>query len=86
MASAVGNKSSGSDCSLIIDSGASYHMTYNLQLLHSFHLFIIPKNVTIANGVNLRVLGEGTVQLTEKLSLFNVLYVPRLNFNLISIS
>lgn len=86
MASAAGTRSNGVWCSWIIDSGASDHMTYNLHLLQSFKVFILPKTVTIANRISLKVMGKGTVMLADGLTLFDVLYVPGLNFNLISIS
>lgn len=71
--------------SWIVDSGASDHMTYNKTLFCNYESFPVPKPVTIANGVPVHAHGQGTIYLTSTLTLHNVLFVPKLNFNLISV-
>ena len=72
--------------SLIIDSGATDHMT------HSSHQFICynpcPSNgkIAIANGTLIIVTGLGDILINKSLTLRNVLLVPRLSTNLISIN
>lgn len=86
IASATGNRSHSVGCPWIIDSGTSDHMTYNSNLFYAYHKFNVPKLVTIANGISLKVIGKGDIKLTNRLFLLNMLHVPQLNFNLISIS
>lgn len=59
----------------IIDSGATHHMTSNRNWLSSFMNVFLPKQVKIANGQGLDVLGHGDICLTKSLVLKEVLYV-----------
>jgi hypothetical protein len=70
----------------IIDSGASSHMTGNYLLFDSYSKTDEPHFVTIADGTNSRVEGIGTVKLNDKITLNNVLFVPKLSCNLFSVS
>lgn len=69
----------------IIDSGASDHMTYMKHLLIDFECFSSPRYVQVATGFKVNILGKGTVVLNNHLKLINVLYIPDLSFNLISV-
>jgi hypothetical protein len=69
----------------IIDSGATDHMTFDKLWLQSFkpsEQYIISS----ANGTSSSVNGEGSVILTENISLDSVLVVPTLNYNLLSVA
>lgn len=71
--------------SWIIDTGASNHMTGCLQLCQT--LQDIPNYpVGVPDGSNTAATKEGTVMIGNDLVLQNVLYVPGLTCNLISVS
>ena len=42
--------------------------------------------VTLPNGYTVRIEGTGFIQLTDVISLYNVLYIPAFKFNLLSVS
>ncbi|BFG21226.1 hypothetical protein CerSpe_075000 [Prunus speciosa] len=71
--------------SWIIDSGATDHMTFDLD---DFLNTTQPRRTCIANanGVMYSVTGAGTVALSSSLSLSNTLLVPSLSNKLMSIS
>jgi len=71
--------------SWILDSGASNHMTGTLQYMCDVKE-VIGCPVGLPNGYTTTCTKEGTVKLTDSLRVENVLYVPELNCNLISIS
>lgn len=52
----------------------------------NFQLFTVPKNVVAANGNCMLAIGCGNVKLNDELKLEDVLYIPSLGFNLISIA
>ncbi|KAK5785187.1 hypothetical protein PVK06_039741 [Gossypium arboreum] len=69
----------------ILDSGATDHMTGNKALFHNFfHTF--GKAVKTDDGTLCKIEGHGTVILNEQIALKNVLFVPNLACNLISVS
>ncbi|XP_021732478.1 uncharacterized protein LOC110699281 [Chenopodium quinoa] len=71
--------------SWIIDTGASHHVTgdeYSLQDVQS----IIPYPVGLPDGAKALATKEGRVVLEDGITLENVLFVPQLNCNLISVS
>lgn len=69
----------------IIDSGASNHMTGTLQ--HLCNLRDVQGGpVRLPNGQTTMSTKEGTIKLTDNLKITNVLYVPDLDCNLISVS
>ncbi|KAE8666831.1 1-aminocyclopropane-1-carboxylate [Hibiscus syriacus] len=70
----------------IIDSGASDHMTGNIDLLEEYSESSLPTSIKIAYGSLTTVKGSGSVTLNKNLLLHNVLYVPRLACNLLSVS
>jgi len=69
----------------ILDSKASYHMTGTLQHLCDARK-VLRCPVKLPNGHTTISTKEGTIRLVGGLRLENVLYVPQLNCNLISIS
>lgn len=71
--------------SWIIDSGASDHMTFDLNLFESYHpLQHNEHTITIPDGRHIAVKCIGTISLPSGIKLKNVLYVPQFRFNLIS--
>ena len=69
----------------IIDTRASNHMTRNLSHMHELR-DIQSCPVGLPNGQHTTTIKEGSVVLDGGLKLTNVLYVPKLNCNLISVS
>lgn len=70
----------------ILDSGASYHMTFNKTHLQNIIVLPYPLLVKLPNGYKVKVTEVGTVTLTPKIVLHRVLFVPSFKYNLISIS
>ncbi|KAJ8639362.1 hypothetical protein MRB53_016056 [Persea americana] len=78
---------SSSKESWLIDSGCTSHMTYNQELSKELDKTAISK-VKIGNGAYLAVKGKGTVAIEVHTGLkliSNVLYVPDINQNLLSV-
>ncbi|PNX93517.1 retrovirus-related Pol polyprotein from transposon TNT 1-94 [Trifolium pratense] len=69
----------------IIDTGASHHMTGQLECLTNIRN-IFECSIGLPNGEETVATKEGNVVLNERLQLKNVLYVPSLQCNLISVS
>ena len=69
----------------IIDTRALHHMTGIYECLNDLR-DIMPYPIGLPNGAETKALKEGTVTLREKLKLRHVLFVPKLKFNLISVS
>ena len=70
---------------LIIDTGASDHMTWDSSQLK----FVLPSSqsvISTANGSTSPITGEGSVILSNTLTLDIVLIVPSLEYNLLSVS
>lgn len=70
----------------VIDSSATDHMTGNALNFSKFQSNSSNHNVTLANGSSSSVKGSGTINLTNTMSLENVLHLPDLAFNLLSVS
>ena len=77
---------SNSNCTWIIDSGATDHMTGSSSLFSSYKPCAGNRKVKIADGSLSPIAGTGDVKLSTSLTLSNVLHVPKLSCNLISIS
>lgn len=78
---------SSSTESWLIDSGCTSHMTYDQELFKELDKTAISK-VRIGNGAYLAVKGKGTVAIEGHRGLkliSNVLYVPEINQNLLSV-
>ena len=71
--------------SWIIDSGATNHMTSKSQLFHTYTPSPSNKKIAVANGSLATVAGFGDIYITSTLILKNVLHVPKLLVNLVSI-
>lgn len=70
----------------VIDSGATNHMTGNPNIFSSFQPHKVPYPVTVADGSTCNIIGSGTVKPTSSITLSSVLSIPKLAFNLISVS
>lgn len=70
----------------IADSGASQHMTYNKTLLHYIVLLSIPVIVSLPYSYQFTVNYIGSLFLTPELELHDVLFVPVIKHNLLSVS
>ncbi|KAL9432699.1 hypothetical protein AB3S75_027676 [Citrus x aurantiifolia] len=69
----------------IIDTGASEHMTRDFSKLKS----VLPSSqsvISTANGSTSPIIGEGSITLSNTLTLDTVLVVPSLEYNLLSVS
>ena len=76
----------------IIDSAASEHMCNDRRKMHNIRRLRFPKRVSVGNGELVDAKFEGTVKIVVrtggkiiKLKLTNVLYVPELKYNLLSV-
>jgi transposase InsO family protein len=78
-------KMTGKHMTWIIDTGATNHMTGNLSNLYDLRN-ILQCPVGLPNGSNAVATKEGSVTLDGNFVLKNVLYVPGLTCNLISVS
>ncbi len=78
----------------IIDSGATCHMCNDEKLFSKLNSLRRPQEVTLGDGHVLEATTEGTVPLqmllpngsTKRCNLENVLFVPKLAYNLLSVS
>ena len=69
----------------IIDTGATHHVTGDATwLFDTQEIFYCP--VGLPNGETVNATQEGSVRLSDKITLKHVLYVPKLSCNLISVS
>ena len=69
----------------VIGTGATDHMVHYVTCFTSVTT-ILNTHVNLPNGEIALVTHIGTVRISEKLTLYNVLYVPSFSFNLISVS
>jgi transposase InsO family protein len=80
--------------SWIVDSGATSHMCNERKFFVEFRNLEPTLQVTLGDGHELQAAGQGTVELeitlakgvTKKCKLYDALYVPKLSYNLISVS
>ena len=73
------------DDSWIIDSGAIDQTTSKSQLFHTYTPSPSNKKIAMANGSLATVASFGDIYITPTLILKNVLHVPKLSANLVSI-
>ena len=73
------------DDSWVIDSSATDHMTPKSQLFHNYTPSPSNKNIVVVNGSLATVVGFRDIYITSTLILKNVLHVPKLSANLVSI-
>ena len=76
----------GGTTSWIVDSGASDHMTGNIATFSKYFPCHDNSIVRIADGTHSKVMGKGSVVISKDIVLKDVLYVPKLDCNLLSIS
>ena len=72
--------------SWILDSGATDHMTGSSQLFSSYSPCAGNQKVKIAYGSFATVAGKGKIIISPLLTLKDVLHVPHLSYNLLSVS
>ena len=70
----------------IIDFGASDHMTGDGTIFHEYNPCKEKYTVRIVDGSLSKVVGTGSIRVTNDLNLNSVLHVPNLDCNLLSIS
>jgi len=71
--------------SWLIDSEVSCHMTYDIERIKEVKS-IRPTPICLPNGAHTLAEKQGTLALGENVSLKEVLYVPELNCNLLSVA
>ncbi|KAJ9547058.1 hypothetical protein OSB04_019601 [Centaurea solstitialis] len=69
----------------ILDSGATDHMTHTSNKFKTYNPCPSNRKIVVADGSTTTVAGIGDVQVTPKLALKNVLHVPKLSTNLVSV-
>ena len=77
----------------IVDSGASSHMTQTQEFMVNYEEFGTPQKVCLGDGRTLEAFGKGKVIVTmvfkrcerKKVTMYDVLYVPKLACNLFSV-
>ena len=90
---ALTEKFDKSQVAWVIDSGATRHMTYSRDVFTEFIKLKVPRVVKTASGALIHGTGIGKVSIqvfidkvqTQTLALSEVLYVPQLAGNLISV-
>ena len=78
----------------IVDSGATCHMCYEEDLFIEMTKLEEPQKITVGDGYSVEAVSKGTVELMMKVpgeevrrcNLSEVLYVPKLSYNLLSVS
>jgi len=71
--------------SWIVDTGASDHMTSDLNQLHNLQPLPKPVKITLPDGSLKTVTQIGQIHLSSEITIQNVLYVPDFKFNLLSV-
>ena len=76
----------------VIDSGCSHHVVNNRELIEQYSEFSKPKEVKLGGSQTVQAFGQGNVQIPvrgseniETLILTDVLFVPKMRRNLISV-
>jgi len=69
----------------VIDSGGSLHVTHERDIYVDYKA-LDRTFVRLPNGQAVKIEGAGYIQLTDALSLHNVLHIPEFKFNLLSVS
>ena len=85
----VATSSATESPSWLVDSGASYHVTVDLNNLTLHTPYDGPYDIVISDGIGLNITHSGTTSLSassNSFTLHNVLCVPHMTRNLIYIS
>lgn len=72
--------------SWIVDSGASDHMTFDINLFSSLNKLAKPVLVALPDGILKHVTSVGDIFLHPNLHIHKVLYVPEFKYNLLSVT
>lgn len=75
-----------SKVSWITDSGATNHMTGSSKLFSSYSPCAGNQRVKIVDGTFLVIVGKGSIVISPNFVLHNVLHVPKISCNLLSVS
>jgi hypothetical protein len=71
----------------VLDSGCTNHMTEEKKIFTSFEKNnTTSDNITFGDSSQFKVLGHGKIAITTEHSIFKVLFVEYLGYNLLSIS
>lgn len=70
----------------IIDSGATNHMCCNLDIMKNVHEIDDVKHIYLPASSYKIVKHAGNIEITDKLTLFDVLHVPSFKYNLLSMN
>ena len=70
----------------ILDSGCTKNMTGNLGIIHDIQPYPRDLGVRIVDGTLAQIKGIGRVKVTPSITLFTVIYVPKLSCNLLFVS
>lgn len=71
--------------SLVLDSGVTDHMTHDPTKFDSYKPSPDNRRIFIADGSPITIAGQGNIDSDHSLTLGNVLHVPKLSTNLLSI-
>ena len=68
-----------------VDSGATDHMCFDKDSFTVYHSLNRPKPIYLGDSSVVNPIGMGTIRIGDKVNLFNVLHVPDLDINLLSV-
>ena len=78
--------SSSNSIAWVIDSDVTNHITYCSQLFYKYIPSVGNRKIRITDGTFSTIAGSGTVRVSPTITLENVLHVPKLSCNILSIS
>ena len=67
-----------------VDSGATYHMCWDRDCFSIYHSLYHPNRIFLGDSSVVNAYGMGMIRIGDKVNLFNVLYVPDLDINILS--
>ena len=68
-----------------VDSGATDHMCYDKDSFTIYHSLDRPKPIYLGDSSVVNAYGVGSIRIGDRVSLYNVLHVPDLDINLLSV-
>jgi hypothetical protein len=68
-----------------VDSGATDHMCFDKDSFTTYHSLDRPKPIYLGDSSVVNAYGVGLIRIGDRVSLFNVLHVPDLDINLLSV-
>lgn len=69
----------------VVDSGATDHMSHNVTFFDSYKPTLGNQQITVVDGSPTNIARQGNLYLTPSISLKDVLHIPKLSTNLISV-